>query len=317
MVPWGAASAAEPAPAEDAAPADDAGGWLESWSTALATEAAPILNAGVKQASEDTPPAAARPVGAEAASAAVNGADDADEWRSPPAASTPRAAAPAGPDPFQNVMPTASSAGAVAPGPARDSRQDETWGVTGTALPPAPAGATPGARSIARGPTSAAAANARGPGRIPSSWIAAGIAFVVVVGGLVVWRVLARDEVAEAAAKAVTPYAVPPSLPDAAPPSTVVSVAPIPGPRDLPDNKCVIVSVRPGNVKFVQVPDNTLLCENTNICRVPIDVDTRLELAGHEPKVLSGDDLYDRRGGRWSIVLQPLQTGKAKRNQDR
>jgi hypothetical protein len=37
---------------------------------------------------------------------------------------------------------------------------------------------------------------------------------------------------------------------------------------------------------------------------VPIDVDTRVEQDGYVSRVLSGDDLFDRRGHRWKVRLR-------------
>jgi hypothetical protein len=52
-----------------------------------------------------------------------------------------------------------------------------------------------------------------------------------------------------------------------------------------------------------------VLCESAHQCEVPIDIDTRVEQEGYEPRVLSGDDLFDRRGHRWRVRLLTRKAG--------
>ena len=66
----------------------------------------------------------------------------------------------------------------------------------------------------------------------------------------------------------------------------------------------VTVVLDAGPARFVQVESEAVLCESARTCRVPIDIDTRVERDGFVPRVLSGDDLFDRRGHRWQILLR-------------
>lgn len=68
----------------------------------------------------------------------------------------------------------------------------------------------------------------------------------------------------------------------------------------------VTLVAQPGPARFVQVESGTVVCESAMTCQVPIDIETRVEVEGHTPRVLSGDDLYDRRGNRWTIRLRTL-----------
>ncbi len=67
----------------------------------------------------------------------------------------------------------------------------------------------------------------------------------------------------------------------------------------------VRVIVSPAGATFTQIESQRVLCEAAGYCLVPVDEDTTIELEGHEPKTLKGDDLYDRRGGKWIIRMYP------------
>lgn len=88
-------------------------------------------------------------------------------------------------------------------------------------------------------------------------------------------------------------------------PAPVSAPATATGPESAPPDRFsyVRVTVEPGPARFVQVPSGVVVCESAEVCNVPIEVPTRVEKAGHRPLVLSGDDLYDRRGGRWRVKL--------------
>lgn len=79
------------------------------------------------------------------------------------------------------------------------------------------------------------------------------------------------------------------------------------GDGEIDPAKAVKIFVSPAGARFVQVGTGRVLCEAAPDCLVPIDQDTRLELADHEPRVLTGDDLYDRRGGKWIVRMHPVQ----------
>ena len=66
----------------------------------------------------------------------------------------------------------------------------------------------------------------------------------------------------------------------------------------------VLVRVVPGKADFRRVEGRQLICKQVSECRLPINVDIRVEKPGYLSKVLSGDDLYDRRNGSWRIVLK-------------
>ncbi len=76
-------------------------------------------------------------------------------------------------------------------------------------------------------------------------------------------------------------------------------------PDALDRNKAVELNFSPGGVRVLDVESGRALCEAADRCLVPIDRDLRVELEGHDPLAVSGDDLYDRRGGRWRLLLHP------------
>ena len=67
----------------------------------------------------------------------------------------------------------------------------------------------------------------------------------------------------------------------------------------------VRVRVVPGPGTFSEVATGRVICPLTKVCDLPINRDIRVEQAGHRAKILSGDDLHDRRNNTWRIILQP------------
>jgi len=67
----------------------------------------------------------------------------------------------------------------------------------------------------------------------------------------------------------------------------------------------VLVIADPGPARFARVDTGEVICPSNNRCRLEIDIDHMVRVKGHRPKRLSGDDLYDRRGGTMRVVLQP------------
>ena len=66
----------------------------------------------------------------------------------------------------------------------------------------------------------------------------------------------------------------------------------------------VRVRVVPGPALFREVATGKVICPLANVCELPINKDIRVEQAGYRWKILSGDDLYDRRNNTWRIILQ-------------
>jgi len=66
----------------------------------------------------------------------------------------------------------------------------------------------------------------------------------------------------------------------------------------------VRVRVAPGAATFRVVETREIVCKQTTVCQLPIDVDIRVEKPGYATQVLTGDDLYDRRNGTWRVVLK-------------
>ncbi|MBU1899793.1 serine/threonine protein kinase [Myxococcota bacterium] len=64
--------------------------------------------------------------------------------------------------------------------------------------------------------------------------------------------------------------------------------------------------------RFIREEGGEVICDMVAECSLPIDVDVRVELKGYKTVHLTGDDLYDRRGGRWDLRLYPTNTAKAK-----
>lgn len=142
------------------------------------------------------------------------------------------------------------------------------------------------------------------------------VLLTLAVGGFVAWQVLAPtpplpDPAAALPSTAATPSVNGPTT-DAPPSNTPPSVASAASavsaaPATKDKYAFVTVLVSPGPARFVQVKSKTVLCEAAQRCAVPIDIDTRVEQDGYEPQVLSGDDLYDRRGHRWKVRLRSIE----------
>jgi len=66
----------------------------------------------------------------------------------------------------------------------------------------------------------------------------------------------------------------------------------------------VRVRVVPGPALFREVVTSRVVCQLASVCDLPINKDIRVEQAGYRSKILSGDDLYDRRNNTWRIILQ-------------
>lgn len=171
---------------------------------------------------------------------------------------------------------------------------------------PAPAAAAaftppkPPARPPARAATTAARRPASsGPSKAP---IAIAIVLLLAgVGGVLAWRAVAPvpAPIVDPPTPAPSPIAEPASAATAA---SVASAAP----ATVDKYAHVTLVAQPGPARFVQVESKTVLCESETTCQVPIDIDTRVEKEGYTPRVLSGDDLYDQRGNRWTIHLRSL-----------
>ena len=101
------------------------------------------------------------------------------------------------------------------------------------------------------------------------------------------------------------PIAVAPPPPDAA--LVVDAISGEAGKADagVDPKKAVKIIVSPAGARFTQRDSERVLCDAAAACLVPIDQDTVVELEGYVPVTLSGDDLFDRRGGRWVLRLYP------------
>lgn len=130
--------------------------------------------------------------------------------------------------------------------------------------------------------------------RLPMRWIALGIG-ILLAGGSLWWALRpAAESTGSTPGRAMSPIIT--TGPKSVRPATEASA------RD--PYRFVTVSVRPGPARFVQIKSGTVLCEAAQRCQVPIDVDTRVEQAGYRSQVLSGDDLFDRRGHGWKVKLR-------------
>ena len=134
------------------------------------------------------------------------------------------------------------------------------------------------------------------------------IGVVVVIGGLIAWRILARNaEVEEALERDKVKPTIEMTAEEAAKmPSSQAAVADA-GPADSGVDKAnsVLVITKPGGVRFVAVGAKAAVCEEADRCWLPVDVDYRLEKKGYKTRTVSGDDLFDRKGGKWKLLLYP------------
>ncbi len=226
----------------------------------------------------------------------------APEWAPTPADPAPAAPTPADPASAGRAQP------ASAPGPVRDSDADESWGVAGAEMLRSVASPTAGPRRAQTAP--------RRPQAGMPPLIKGAIALVVVVAGLVTWRIIARQQTVEdALAKdAVQPTvglsvdelsAAAPATPSSASPSAPASAAAPDGGAPLAAAESVLVIVDPGGVRFSVKDAEAPLCDNSDQCRVAVDADLTLEKSGYKTRVLSADDLFDRKGSKWKVMIYP------------
>ena len=71
-----------------------------------------------------------------------------------------------------------------------------------------------------------------------------------------------------------------------------------------PVKEFVEVTVTPGPAQFSVEKTGAVLCANAQICRVPIDQVVRVSRPGFRTHRLKTDDLYDRRNGKWRVILR-------------
>lgn len=133
--------------------------------------------------------------------------------------------------------------------------------------------------------------------------IAAALA-ALLIGARVVMNLLAAPE--------PTPPTIAPPLPltpDAAPPApdaALAAAATDGAPQDAAV-PTVTVTLAPVPADIIRLTDKTTICAAARECALPIDIDYEARAPGHRPRLISGDDLYDRRrSGRMRIVLDPL-----------
>ncbi len=262
--------------------------------------------------------------------------DQADEFElpepPPPIAPPPRQPTPPPPAPSGTPPPSEDTWGvdppAVDPPPDRnqgkgwvvasrsmvESSTEDTWGVGAS---PGPPPARPeGSRSLERDHTGAVvhtvttarAAQADAARRSPLATAAVAIAVIAValVGARILMNQLAEQ--ASVPTPTITPGAVP--LADAAPDARGPDAAPTdaaPDSADAADDRPrVTLLIGPVPARVVRVEDGAVICDEARRCPVPIDVDYRIEAAGHVTQDIDGDDLYDRRNiGRLELRLQP------------
>ncbi len=67
----------------------------------------------------------------------------------------------------------------------------------------------------------------------------------------------------------------------------------------------VLVTVGPEPARFRRADNDKVICKRARRCRLAIDIDYIVDAPGLRPKRISGDDLFDRRGGRMRVILQP------------
>ncbi len=66
----------------------------------------------------------------------------------------------------------------------------------------------------------------------------------------------------------------------------------------------VLIRPDPPPATFTRLDTGEVVCEAAATCRVPIDVDIRVTRPGYRALTLAGDDLYDRRGSSWRVILR-------------
>lgn len=90
----------------------------------------------------------------------------------------------------------------------------------------------------------------------------------------------------------------------AGPAPALVRSGPLGDPGYEDETPTVLIVPDPGPATFVRLDDEAVICEEVDACKVPVDVDVSVRKAGYRALKLSGDDLYDRRGSRWRVVLR-------------
>ena len=69
-------------------------------------------------------------------------------------------------------------------------------------------------------------------------------------------------------------------------------------------NAFVNVTASPGPALFIQRENGKVICQNTHRCLVPIESSVEVRKQGYRALVLNRDDLYDRRGHSWRVILR-------------
>jgi len=196
--------------------------------------------------------------------------------------------------------PSSEEGGAVLPGretrpPVRDS-----W-------PSGPLEASQPSRPVPVGPSGVQSAQRARPGRIPWELLISACVLFLGAG----WYLLAGQagETGGSGVESKVSVALDASARsrslltlDAAMPVVVVPDASSPAVDSMAPT--VRVRVAPGAATFRVVETREIVCKQTTVCQLPIDVDIRVEKPGYATQVLTGDDLYDRRNGTWRVVLK-------------
>ena len=76
-------------------------------------------------------------------------------------------------------------------------------------------------------------------------------------------------------------------------------------PRTKKQKETVTVIADPGPARFARADTGEVICPSSYRCKLEVDIDHVVKAKGYKPKRISGDDLYDRRGGKMRAILQP------------
>ncbi len=112
----------------------------------------------------------------------------------------------------------------------------------------------------------------------------------------------------------------PPPKADAAPmeaPTTLGSPDAGADALKLEKRKSVLVVVDPAPARFINVDTEKVICEREESCRVGLEHVVRIERKGAIDHTLSPDDLFDRRGRTWKVLLQPEPEKRKRRRRRR
>ena len=71
------------------------------------------------------------------------------------------------------------------------------------------------------------------------------------------------------------------------------------------DKATVTVIADPGPASFARADTGQVICPSSDRCTLEVDIDHIVKVKGYVPKRISGDDLYDRRGRKMRVILQP------------